>query len=41
MIFTGQVIPVTHKIGTFMATLPGTWHYRVSTGTGQPGVGIL
>ena len=23
------------KIGTPVATLPGAWHYRVSTGTGQ------
>ena len=29
------------KIGTPVATLPGTWHYRVSAGTGQPGVSIL
>ena len=26
---------------TSVATLPGTWCYRVSTGTGQPGVSIL
>ena len=24
-----------------MATLPGAWRYRVSTGTGRPGVSIL
>ena len=24
-----------------MATLPGAWHYRVSTGTGRPDVSIL
>ena len=24
-----------------VATLPGTWRYRVSTGTGRPGVSIL
>ena len=24
-----------------MATLPGAWHYRVSAGTGRPGVSIL
>ena len=24
-----------------MATLPGAWRYRVSAGTGQPGVSIL
>ena len=29
------------KIGTPVAALPGTWRYRVSTGTGRPGVGIL
>ena len=29
------------KIGTLVATLPGTWCYRVSAGTGWPGVSIL
>ena len=29
------------KIGTPVATQPGTWHCKVSTGTGQPGVSIL
>ena len=29
------------KIGTPVATLPGAWCYRVSTGTGQPGVSLL
>ena len=29
------------KIGTPVATLPGAWHHRVSTGTGLPGVSIL
>ena len=29
------------KNGTPVANLPGTWHYRVSTGTGQPGVSTL
>ena len=29
------------KIGTPVATLPGTWRYRVSAGTGWPGVSIL
>ena len=29
------------KIGTPVATLPGAWCYRVSAGTGRPGVGIL
>ena len=29
------------KIGTSVATLPGTWHCRVSAGTGWLGVSIL
>ena len=29
------------KTGTPVATLPGAWRYRVSTGTGWPGVSIL
>ena len=29
------------KIGIPVATLPGAWHYRVSAGTGWPGVSIL
>ena len=29
------------KIGTPVATLPGTWRYRVSAGTGRPSVNIL
>ena len=29
------------KIGTPVATLPDAWCYRVSTGTGRPGVSIL
>ena len=29
------------KIGTPVTTLPGTWHYRVSVGTGWPSVNIL
>ena len=40
-IFLGRVIPVTLKMGTPVATLPGAWHYSVSAGTGQPGVSIL
>ena len=28
-------------IGTPVATLPGAWRYRVSTGTGWPGISIL
>ena len=29
------------EIGTPVATLPGAWRYRVSTGTGQPCVSTL
>ena len=29
------------NIGTPVATLPGAWRFRVSAGTGQPGVSIL
>ena len=29
------------KIGTPVATLPGAWQYRVSAGTGRPGVSIV
>ena len=29
------------KIGIPVATLPDAWHYKVSAGTGQPGVSIL
>ena len=29
------------KLRTAVATLPGAWRYRVSAGTGGPGVGIL
>ena len=29
------------KIGTPVAALPGAWRYRVSAGTGWPGVSIL
>ena len=32
---------VESKIGTPVATLPGAWRYRVSAGTGRPGVSIL
>ena len=36
-ILKGRVIP----IGTPVAALQGAWRYRVSTGTGRPGVSIL
>ena len=29
------------KSGTPVAALPGTWHYRISAGTGRPSVSIL
>ena len=29
------------NIGTPVGTLPGAWRYRVSAGTGQPGVSML
>ena len=47
---TSRVIPVgSHqsghtsdlKMGATVATLPGTWRYRVSAWTGWPGVSIL
>ena len=36
-IFSGS----SHTNGTPVATMPGTWHYRVNAGTGQPSVSIL
>ena len=41
VIFSGSSHTSDLKIGTPLATLPGAWSYRVSTGTGQPGVSIL
>ena len=38
--FSGSSHTGDLKIGTPVATLPGAWHYRVSTGTGRPGVSI-
>ena len=40
-IFSGSSHTSDLKIGTLVATLPGAWCYRVSTGTGWPGVSIL
>ena len=40
-IFPGSSQTSNLKIGTPVATLPGAWRYRVSTGTGPPGVSIL
>ena len=39
--FTGSSHTSDLKIGTPMATPQGAWSYRVSAGTGQPGVSIL
>ena len=40
-IFSGSGHTSDLKIGTPVATLPDAWRYRVSTGTGRPGVSIL
>ena len=40
-IFSGSSHTSDFKIGTPVATLPGAWRYRVSAGTGRPGVSIL
>ena len=40
-IFSGSSHTSDLKIGTPVATLPGAWRYRVSTGTGRPGVSIM
>ena len=39
--FSGSSHTSDLKTGTPVATLPGAWHYRVSAGTGWPGVSIL
>ena len=39
--FSGSSHTSDFKIGTPVTTLPGAWHYRVSAGTGRPGVSIL
>ena len=39
--FSGSSHTSDLKIGIPVATLPGAWRYRVSTGTGRPGVRIL
>ena len=39
--FYGSSHTSDFKIGIPVATMPGTWHYRVSAGTGLPGVSIL
>ena len=40
-IFGGSSYTSDFKTGTPVATLPGAWRYRVSAGTGRPGVSIL
>ena len=40
-IFSGPSHTSDLNIGTPVATLPGAWRYRVSAGTGRPGVSIL
>ena len=39
--FPGPSHTSDSKIGTPVATLPGAWRYRVSAGTGRPGVSTL
>ena len=41
LLFSGSSHTSDLKIGTPVATLPCAWRYRVSTGTGRPGVSIL
>ena len=40
-IFSGSSHTSDLKTGTPVATLPGAWRFRVSTGTGRPGVSVL
>ena len=40
-IFSGSSHTSDLNIGTPVATLPGTWRYRVSAGTGRPGISKL
>ena len=40
-IFSGSSHTSDLKIGTPVATLPGAWRYRVSSGTARSGVSIL
>ena len=39
--FSGSSYTSDSRTGTPVATLSGAWRYRVSAGTGQPGVSIL
>ena len=38
--FSGSSHSSDLKVGTPVTTLPGAWRYRVSAGTGRPGVSI-
>ena len=40
-LFSGSSHTSDLNIGAPVATLPGAWRYRVSAGTGRPGVSIL
>ena len=40
-IFPGSSHTSALKIGTPVATMPGAWRYKVSAGTGWPGVSVL
>ena len=40
-IFSGSSHTSDLRISSPVATLPGAWRYRVSAGTGRPGVSIL
>ena len=39
--FSWSSLTSDFKIGTPVTALPGAWRYRVSAGTGRPGVSIL
>ena len=39
--FSGSSHTSGFRIGTPVTTLPGAWRYRVSGGTGWPGIGML
>ena len=39
--FSGSSHTSDLKLGTPVSTLPGAWRFRVSAGTGRPGVSIL
>ena len=39
--FSGSGHTSDLKIGTPVATLPSAWRFRVSAGTGRPGVSVL